>query len=219
MGIQSSEINQTRGNLPGRVYLIDDKISLQPSLARRLERLNYQIIRFESTHSFLFSSSEMTHGVIVLGPGIDIATGMQLQKQLLARISDFPIIFIAHGATTPQIVTAMRSGAANFLSTPVIAEEIDQAIKDAMKRSYKSAPLAQTIETCQARYACLTTREQQVMKRVVSGMSNKYIASELCLSARTVEVHRSNVMKKMQARSLPELVRMADICKQSDEFQ
>ncbi len=212
MESRGTAVNQTSARPSGHVYFIDDKLSSQPSLAFRLERLDYVLTRFESTQAFLFSSNELVSGVIVLGPGIDVNDGLELQKQLLTRINSFPIIFTATRASTRQVVSAMKAGAVDFLRAPVLLDDIDQAISAATKRIHRHVKPLLSIEACQARYDCLTPREQQVMNHVVNGLSNKHMASKLSLSARTVEVHRSNVMKKMQARSLPELVRMAGFC-------
>lgn len=135
--------------------------------------------------------------------------GLELQRRVAAERTEMPIIFIAGHANVPLAVQAMKAGAMDFLTRPVCGRRLLRAIEDALACSGAALDRATSVRTIQARHATLSRREQEVMSLVVSGLLNKQVGAELGISEVTVKAHRGSVMRKMEARSLPDLVNMA----------
>ena len=140
-------------------------------------------------------------------PGI---SGLDLQRELSRAALRIPIIFITGHADIQMTVNAMKSGAIEFLTKPFREQDLLDAVQRSLARDRKRRDKQQALHEVRERYATLTAREREVMGLVVSGMLNKQIASALRASETTVKIHRGHVMRKMQAKSLPDLVRMAD---------
>jgi two-component system, LuxR family, response regulator FixJ len=193
----------------GKVYVIDDDAAMRDSLDFLLGSADFQVTLFESASSFLDVLSTVDFGCVVSDvrmPGID---GIGLLKRLKAGGSLFPIVIMTGHGDVPLAVEAMKLGAMDFLEKPFEDDRLIGMIETALRRAepgVKSEAVALEIQT---RIASLSPRERQVMDGLIAGLSNKLIAREYDISPRTIEVYRANVMTKMQAASLSELVRLA----------
>lgn len=190
------------------VHVVDDEEAVRKSLAFLLATVGFSVRLHDSAKSFL--DTEPTHGRACLVtdlrmPGMN---GVELLEQLRDRGTMVPAIVISGHGDVPMAVAAMKAGAVDFIEKPFEDDVLIEAIKraaDRLDKTYKIGDAA----ALGYRLAQLSDRERQVLSAVVSGLPNKTIAYDLDISPRTVEVHRANIMAKMQARSLPELVRMA----------
>jgi two-component system response regulator FixJ len=193
----------------GRVYVIDDDEAMRDSLGFLLGAANFHVTLFESVHHFLDTLSSIEFGCVVSDvrmPGID---GIELLKRLKASTSLFPVVIMTGHGDVPLAVEAMKLGAADFVEKPFEDDRLIGMIDAALKKAEPGlATEAITLEIA-SRIATLSPRERQVMEGLIAGLSNKLIAKEYDISPRTIEVYRANVMTKMQAGSLSELVRLA----------
>ena len=190
------------------VHLIDDDDGVRRSLAFALTTAGLAVRVYESGAAFLQSLASIQPGCIVTDirmPGID---GIELQRQLLVSGVKLPVIVMTGHADVRLAVDAMKAGAVDFIEKPFDDEVLLTAIRLAMDRFDRAGERQTEARAIRARLASLSSREQEVLDGLVAGLPNKTIASDLRLSSRTVEVYRANVMTKMGARSLSELVRM-----------
>ena len=193
----------------GKVYVIDDDEAMRDSLDFLLGAANFHVTLFESAHHFLDTLSSIEFGCVVSDvrmPGID---GIELLKRLKAGPTLFPVVIMTGHGDVPLAVEAMKLGAVDFLEKPFEDDRLIGMIDAALKKAEPGlATEAITLEIA-SRIATLSPRERQVMEGLIAGLSNKLIAKEYDISPRTIEVYRANVMTKMQAGSLSELVRLA----------
>jgi FixJ family two-component response regulator len=198
------------GRLP--IYLVDDDAAVRDALCLYLQGTGFDVRAFESADAFLDDIDALDRGVLVLDQRMTGMSGLELQSQLNAREQEMPIIFITGHGDVPMTVRAMKEGAVDFLEKPFrnsdLLASIDQALAQDAANMERYLHKARVRERCNS----LTPREREVMAHIVEGLSNKNIAQLLGVSMRTVEAHRGRVMEKMGARSLPDLVRMADFC-------
>jgi FixJ family two-component response regulator len=190
------------------VYVVDDDVSIRESLELLIKHAGWKPEVFASAHEFLRHPRIAVPSCLVLDvslPGLD---GLELQQRLAERVA-MPIIFITGYGDVPMTVRAMKAGAVEFLTKPFRDDVLLDAIRDALERSRAALRLDAEMRTLRDCYASLTPREREVMALVVAGLLNKQIGSELGISEITVKAHRGQVMRKMEAGSLPDLVTMA----------
>jgi len=191
------------------IFIVDDDISVRESLELLLQNEGWQPKTFASAQEFLDCPRAVVPSCLVLDvslPGLD---GLELQKRLAVERTDMPIIFITGYGDVPKTVQAMKRGAVEFLTKPFNDEVLLTAIKQALERSRLALAHETEMQELRDRYASLTPRERQVMALVVSGLLNKQIGGELGISEITVKAHRGQVMQKMKANSVADLVKMA----------
>ena len=192
------------------VFVIDDDPSMRGALEDLVGSVGLQVRVFASPQDFLQSKLPDAPGCLVLDVRLPGMGGLAFQKELARLGVALPIIFITGHGDIPMSVRAMKAGAVEFLTKPFHDQELLDAIHAAIERDGERRRETVLVAELQERYATLTERERQIMTLVVVGRANKQIAAELNLSEMTVKVHRGQVMRKMHAGSLPELVRMAD---------
>jgi FixJ family two-component response regulator len=197
-------------DVSGAVFVVDDDPSMRAALGDLISSVGLQARLFASPQEFLQSKPPDILGCLVLDMRLPGMSGLTFQQELAKAGIAFPVIFITGHGDIPMSVRAMKAGAVEFLTKPFHEQELLDAIHTAIERDRVRRRGARIAVELQERYATLTERERQIMALVVTGRANKQIAADLALSAMTVKVHRGQVMRKMKAGSLPELVRMAD---------
>jgi RNA polymerase sigma factor (sigma-70 family) len=192
------------------VIVIDDDPSLRKAIDRLLRSVGLRVELFESAQEFLQNTPPDAPSCIVLDVRLPGQSGLNLQRYLTAADIHIPIIFITAHGDIPMSVRAMKAGAVEFLTKPFHDQDLLDAIEAALERDRVRRADEKLVAELRERFDTLTARERQVMQLVVAGRLNKQIAAELGISEMTVKIHRSQVYHKMQAVSLPDLVRMAD---------
>ena len=192
------------------VFVIDDDPSMRLALEDLVSTVGLEVRAFATPQEFLDSKPPEAPGCLVLDVRLPGMSGLTFQKELAREGLTLPVIFITGHGDIPMSVRAMKAGAVEFLSKPFHDQDLLDAIHAAIERDRKRHREAQRLAELRERFARLTERERQIMSLVVIGRANKQIAADLNLSEMTVKVHRGQVMRKMHAGSLPELVRMAD---------
>ena len=193
----------------GHVYVIDDDEAMRDSLNFLLDSSGFGVTLFDDAQAFLDVLPGLAFGCVVSDvrmPGID---GIELLKRMKAQQSPFPILIMTGHGDVPLAVEAMKLGAVDFLEKPFEDDRLTTMIETAIRQAEPAAKNEAISQDIAARVASLSPRESQVMEGLIAGLSNKLIAREYDISPRTIEVYRANVMTKMQANSLSELVRLA----------
>ncbi len=193
----------------GTVYVIDDDAAMRDSLEFLLDTAGFEVTLFDAASVFLQQLPDLSFGCVVSDIRMPGLSGMELLQDLKTRGSNLPIIIMTGHGDIPLAVEAIKLGALDFLEKPFEDERLIGAIRSAFKHGEDSARSKGVASDLSARVASLSQRERQVMDGLVAGLSNKLIARDYGISPRTIEVYRANVMTKMQARSLSELVRLA----------
>ena len=192
------------------VFIVDDDASMRESLRNLIRSVGLRAELFASAQEFLRSKHPDVPSCLVLDVRLPGLSGLDLQRRMAEAQLQIPIIFITGHGDIPMTVRAMKAGAVEFLTKPFRDQDLLDAIQQALERDRKVRDQRAEIEELRSRFASLTPREREVMVRVVAGLLNKQIGGELGTSETTVKIHRHQVMEKMGAGSLPELVRMAD---------
>jgi FixJ family two-component response regulator len=192
------------------VFVVDDDPSMRRSLESLLRSIGHDVRLFSSAQEFMKAERPEVPGCLVLDVRLPGMSGLTFQQELAKAGIALPVIFVTGHGDVPMTVRAMKAGAAEFLTKPFDDQVLLDAIHAAIERDRARRRDAASLAVLKARYDELTQRERQVMKLVVAGRVNKQIAAELGLSLVTVKVHRGQVMRKMGAKSVAELVRMAD---------
>ncbi|MCK1385010.1 response regulator FixJ [Bradyrhizobium sp. 21] len=193
----------------GHVYVIDDDAAMRDSLNFLLDAAGFGVTLYDNAQSFIDALPGLAFGCVVSDvrmPGLD---GIELLKRMKAEHSPFPILIMTGHGDVPLAVEAMKLGAVDFLEKPFEDDRLTGMIELAIREAVPAAKNDAIAQDVAARVASLSPRERQVMEGLISGLSNKLIAREYDISPRTIEVYRANVMTKMQANSLSELVRLA----------
>jgi FixJ family two-component response regulator len=190
------------------VFVVDDDASVREFLKRLIESAGWQMESFASAREFLSYPRALVPSCLVLDIGLPDINGLDVQQRLADR-NDMPIIFITGQADVATTVRAMKAGAAEFLTKPFASDVLLEAIRHAVERSRAVLEREAEMQLLRERYASLSVREREVMALVVAGRLNKLVGSALGISEITVKAHRGKMMRKMQARSLPELVNIA----------
>ncbi|MBL0726425.1 response regulator transcription factor [Piscinibacter sp. HJYY11] len=192
------------------VFVVDDDESMRRALDSLFRSVGLDVHLYASAQAFMRATRADVPGCLVLDVRLPGMSGLTFQQELVKAGIALPVIFITGHGDVPMTVRAMKAGAADFLTKPfeeqALLDAVDAAIERDRARRRDAIRLAQLSQL----YRTLSEREREVMKLVVAGLANKQIAAELGLSLVTVKVHRGQVMRKMLAKSVPELVRMAD---------
>jgi FixJ family two-component response regulator len=197
-------------DIDAMVFVIDDDAPTRESLKNLTRSIGLRVEAFSSAQEFLRSKRPDLAACLVLDVRLKGLSGLDLQKRMAEAGIDIPIIFITGHGDIPMTVQAMKAGAVEFLTKPFRDQDLLDAVHQALERDRKARDQRAKNEELHTRYDSLTPREREVMALVVGGLLNKQIAGELGTSETTVKIHRHQVIEKMDAGSLAELVRMAD---------
>jgi FixJ family two-component response regulator len=193
----------------GRVYVVDDDASVRAALSSLLRSLDLEVRAFPGVDQFRAEADATTPACLLLDVRMPGISGLEFQDQLASFAPDLPVIFITGHGDVPMSVRAMKAGAVDFLQKPWSEQAVLDAVFSALARSRAKAQVSSERDALARRAATLTPREREVMLLVTRGLANKQIAYELGLQLITVKIHRGNVMRKMHAASLVELVMQA----------
>jgi two-component system response regulator FixJ len=210
---QTSQIDPAKGIVglvtEAPVYIVDDDDAVRDSLSIQLEAAGFNVTAFPSSLEFLQKAPSLTPGCLISDVRMPDIDGLDLQNRLTQMKLNFPIIIMTGHGDVSLAVRAMRAGAVDFIEKPFSESAILESIRLAQSRFEATTKSDAAGNHARQRMALLTPREREVFDGLVDGKQNKVIAYDLTISPRTVEIHRARVLEKMEARSLPELVRFA----------
>ncbi|MBM6594236.1 response regulator transcription factor [Microvirga sp. BT291] len=192
------------------VFVVDDDFSVRESIEDLLRSVGHDVRSYDSVAAFLEDRRVDHPACLVLDVRLPDTSGLEFQQLLLTQGMNLPIVFITGHGDIPMSVAAMKAGAIEFLTKPFRDQDLLDAVHAGIALDRRRRADEETLASLKERHASLTPREQETMALVVNGLMNKQIAAALGLSEMTVKVHRAHVMRKMNAASLPELVRIAD---------
>ena len=193
------------------VFVIDDDASVRESLKSLFQSVGLQVEMFSSADAFLQGQHPDAACCLVLDVRLPGLSGLEFQNELAKAEIDLPIVFLTGHGDIPMSVQAMKAGAVEFLTKPCRDQELLDAVRSALERHRSSREEHRHVAALRTQYASLTAREKEVIGLVTAGILNKQIAAEMDISEVTVKMHRGHIMRKMKARSLADLVRMADL--------
>jgi FixJ family two-component response regulator len=199
------------------VSIVDDDPEFRDSVERLLRSVGLHARQFSSVSDFLNANPSDGPTCLVLDIRMPGASGLELQRDLAAANRHVPIIFITAHGDIPMSVQAMKGGAIEFLTKPFRDQDLLDAIEAGLARDRAQRESDKALSALRERFEALSSREREVMVQVTAGRLNKQIAHDIGISESTVKVHRTHLMRKMKARSLPELSRMADVLKLAPE--
>ena len=191
------------------IFVVDDDLLMRKALSSLIRSAGLNVVVFSSANEFLAQKSPDVPACLVLDVYLPDMDGMELQQELARKHNKIPIIFITGHGDIPMSVRAMKAGAVEFLPKPFRDQDLLDAIQQAIKRDAKALEQRSEVAKLQSRYELLTPREREVMGLVIRGLLNKQIASQLGAAEITIKVRRGQVMQKMQAESLADLILMA----------
>ena len=192
------------------VFIIDDDASMRRALTNLFQSVGLEVEAFGSAPEMLQSKVPDVASCLVLDIRLPGLSGLDLQTELASANIHIPIIFITGHGDIPMTVRAMKGGAVDFLTKPFRDQDLLDAVVKAIERDRNRREAAKTVANLQSMFETLTSREREVLALVASGLMNKQIAAELGLAEITIKIHRGHLMKKMGARSLADLIRMAE---------
>jgi FixJ family two-component response regulator len=193
-----------------RVFVVDDTLAVRDSLKSMLEAADLEVETYPSAEAFLASYRPGERGCLLLDVKLPGASGLELQVALQQRNIRLPIIFLTAHADIRASVRAIKAGAVDFLLKPTSGAELLERVLTALRLDTAAPVLGPSEEAAEGTYARLSPREREVVELVAAGLSNKEIGRKLCISHRTVEIYRARLRKKTSARSMVDLVRLAD---------
>jgi two-component system response regulator TtrR len=199
-------------NLPqvaSTVYIVDDDEAVRDSLRWLLEANSYRVRAYASAESFLAEYDEQQPGVLIVDVRMPGMSGLELQEQLIARKSTMPVVFITGHGDIPMAISTMKKGAVDFLEKPFDETALREIVGRMFEQANQRLTQAKAVRQHEAMLARLTSREQQVLERIVAGRLNKQIADDLGISIKTVEAHRANIMEKLQVTTVADLMKVA----------
>ncbi|NOL49066.1 response regulator transcription factor [Pelistega europaea] len=191
------------------IYIVDDDDAVRDSLRFLLETTGYNVLTFSSGEEFLEKYDPSLVSILITDVRMPGMSGLQLQEELNARKVNIPVVFITGHGTVPMVVNTMKKGAVDFIEKPFNLTEIQEVITNLSKEAQVRAAAAQSQRANEELLGRLTTREQQVLGRIVAGRLNKQIADDLNISIKTVEAHRANIMEKLQVSTVADLMKVA----------
>ena len=198
-------------DLAPTVFIVDDDPSVLKALTRLMSFAGLHAATFASPQAFLDHHDQNAPGCLVLDVAMPHISGLELQQKLVTRGCNLPIIFLTGHGDIPMSVQAIKQGAVDFLTKPVHDRVLIEAIHDAIEKDRIAREARAKLNELQQRLAMLTPREREVLSHVVSGKRNKQIADELGAAEKTIKIHRASLMKKMQAESLADLMKLTDL--------
>ena len=191
----------------GVVYVVDDDDAVRDSLQWLLEASRYRVIGFDSAEKFLADHDPAAIAVAIVDVRMPGMSGLELQDELIARGVPYPIIFITGHGDVPMAVSTMKKGAVDFIEKPFDQDALKTLVERMLGEARARASETERRRISEALVAKLTPREQQVLERIVAGRLNKQIADDLGISIKTVEAHRANIMDKLNANTVADLMR------------
>jgi FixJ family two-component response regulator len=199
----------TDDKTPRLVYVVDDDEAVRDSLRWLLEANRYQVACFATAEEFLSSYDPSRLACLILDVRMPGMTGLELQEQLIARHANLPILFISGHGDVPMAVTTMKKGATDFIEKPFNEAELRSSVERMLLKAKEKAESQRAQRARADLMARLTAREHQVLECIIAGRLNKQIADDLGISIKTVEAHRANIMDKLDAATVADLLRLA----------